>query len=124
MSKWELLTEIKDTGYYIGWRRIHPNIHMPIPMQPMSKTSLVQIGGQDGLYQVRGLTYAHSIFLAHEHKAGLKLFDESHHSKTIEEARTKATELKRKIAKLFDDVSRSDSLGNLIMRSILKGSLA
>ncbi len=41
MAKWELITEVKDAGYYIGWKRVHPEIHMPEPMEPMSKTSLV-----------------------------------------------------------------------------------
>jgi len=116
MIKWELITEVKDTGYYIGWKRAHKFIHMPEPMQPMSKFSLVQIGGKDGDYQVRGLTYAHNVFEIHLHKAGLKLFDEIYHRNTIGEAQILATELKKKIAKLFDGITRSDNSGMLILR--------
>jgi len=114
MSKWELITEVKDTVYYIGWNRRHKQIHMPEPMQPMSKTSLVQIGRQEGCYQVRGLTYAHSVF--EPHKAGLKLFDETHNCQTLIEAQSKATELKKVIAKLFEGITRSDNKGNLVLR--------
>lgn len=114
MGNWELITEVKDTGYYIGWRRRHKMIHMPEPMQPMGKTSLVQIGGRDGNYEVRGLTYAHSIF--EPHGEGLKLFDSTYSCKTREEALSKAAELKRHIAKLFDDITRSDNIGSLILR--------
>lgn len=114
MSNWELITEVKDTGYYIGWRRAHKMIHMPEPMQPTGKSSLVQIGGHDGNYEVHGLTYAHSVF--EPHKAGLKLFDEVCRCATLAEAQTKATELKRKVAKLFDDVTHSDNTGKLILR--------
>ena len=86
MAKWELLAEHKDTGYYIGWHRIHRMIHTPKPMQPMSKDSLVQIGGHEGLYEVRGMTTAHSILPDMEYsigKLGLKLFDETHICKTL-----------------------------------------
>lgn len=117
MSNWELITEVKDTGYYIGWRRVHKYIHIPEPMQPMSKTSLVQIAkteGTGGSYEVRGLTYAHSVF--EPHKAGLKLFDETHHCITLGEARAKTTELKLRITKLFDEITRSDETGKLILR--------
>ncbi len=119
MNNWELITEVKDTGYYIGWRRGHKFIHMPEPMQPMSKTSLVQIGGYDGSYQVRGLTFAHSVFEAHLHKPGLNLFDESYICTTLEEARDKATELKHRIAKQFDGITKSDNNGDLILRPIV-----
>ncbi len=114
MSKWELITEVKDTGYYISWQQQHKKIHMPEPMQPMSKTSLVQIEGREGCYQVRGLTYAHSVF--EPHKSGLKLFDETHNCQTIIEAQSKATELKKTIAKLFEGITRSDNNGNLVLR--------
>ena len=115
MAKWELIAEVKDTGYYIGWKRAHKFIHVPEPIEPMGKTSLVQLGGRKGNYlnhyEVRGLTYAHFIF--EPHKAGLKLFDEVYFCQTIEEARVKATELKKKIARLFDEITRSDETGNL-----------
>lgn len=117
MSEWELITEVKDTGYYIGWRREHKFLHMPDPMEPMGKVSLVQIGGSEGSYQVLGLTYAHSVF--EPHTVGLKLFDEVCYCQTIDEAQSKATELKRKITKLFDDITRSDNIGKLILRPIL-----
>lgn len=117
MAQWDLITEVKDSGYYIGWKRQHKFIHMPEPMEPMSKTSLVQIGGHDSDYEVRGLTYAHSIF--EPHKAGLKLFDKISHCATLAEAQAKATELKRTIAKLFDDITRSDNTGKLILRDNL-----
>jgi len=114
MNNWELIAEVKDTGYYIGWGRKHKFIHMPEPMQPMSKMSLVQIGGTEGSYQVRGITYAHSILEPHE--AGLKLFDDTCCCKTIDEAQAKAASLKREIAKLFDGVSRSDNTNKLVLR--------
>lgn len=116
MSNWELLGEIKDSGYYISWKRQHKMIHMPEPMQPMSKASLVQISGRNGEFQVRGLTYAHSVFDIHAHRAGLKLFDETRHTGTLTEAQRIATELKRKIAKQFDDVTHSDNTGTLLLR--------
>ena len=115
MSKWEVITEVKDTGYYIGWQRDHKMIHMPEPMEPMSKTSLVHIGGRDGCYQVRGLTFAHSVF--EQHRPGLRLFDKTYIYQTMTESQVKATELKKTIAKLFDGITRSDSNGNLVLRN-------
>ncbi len=114
MIKWELITEIKDSGYYIGWRRAHKMIHMPEPRQPMSKSSLVQIGGKDGDFRVRGLTYAHNIF--EPHKAGLKLYDETHHVVNYDEAHLLATGIKKTISRLFDGITRSDNTGKLILR--------
>jgi len=114
MAKWELIGEVKDTGYYIGWGCEHKMIHCPEPMEPMGKHSLVQIGGHEGDYQVRGLTYAHSVF--EPHKEGLKLFDETYRCQAIIEAQSKATELKKKVAKLFDDITRSDNTGKLLLR--------
>jgi hypothetical protein len=125
MAKWELITEVKDSGYYIGWRRVHPMIHMPDPMEPMGKSSLVQIGGHDGLYEVRGLTYAHSVFRESEHgigRSGLKIFDETRLCGTLDEARTKATGLKKRIARLFDGVTKSDCEGRLVLRPSLATS--
>lgn len=118
MARWELLTEHKDAGgYYIGWRRLHPMIHIPNPMQPMGKASLVQISGQDGCYQVRGLTHAYNVLEPPPHK-GLKLFDENHFCETLEEAQAKATKLKQTIAKMFDDITKSDKAGQLIARPV------
>ena len=115
MAKWELIAEVKDAGYYIGWRRRHPEIHMPEPMQPMSKSSLVQIGGREGSYEVRGLTYAHSVF-AEPMASGLKLFDETHRFTSLEDAQNEAEELKKRIASLFDHVTRSDVKGKFVGR--------
>lgn len=116
MARWELIEEIRDTGYYIGWSRKHPYVHRPVPMQPMSKASLVQIGGRKGMYKVKGLTFAHSIFgkVWGEHEIGLKLFDKTYIVKTLEDARSKATELKKEIAKTFDSVTHSNERGELV----------
>ncbi len=103
--KWELITEVKDSGYYIGWKRVHPNIHDMLD-SPASKTSIVQIGGSKQNYEVRGLTYAHSVF-AKVGTAGTKLFDETSHFKSLMEARIKANALKKQIAKQFDKLTRS-----------------
>lgn len=117
MAKWLLITEVKDSGYYIGWGREHKRIHCPEPMQPMSKHSLVQICGSKEGYQVRALTYAHNVFELHEHKSGLKLFDEACFCKTLGEAQAKSVELKKKLANIFDDITKSDSQGKLILRA-------
>ncbi len=73
---------------------------------PASKTSIVQIGGSNQNYEVRGVTYAHSVF-ARIGTAGTNLFDERYHFTNLEDARVKANELKKQIAKQFDGLTRS-----------------
>lgn len=118
-NKWEIILELKDTGYYICWRRIHGEIHMPEPMMPMSKDSIVQIGGKEGMYEIRGMTTAHCIFPNEKYsvgKPGLSLFDKKVFKPTLAEAQAVASEFKKEIAKRFDKVTRTDSSGKLIER--------
>ncbi len=120
MPKWELITEVKDSGYYIGWKRANKEIHMPKPMTPMSKTSLVQIGGnnKDG-YAIRGMVVAHSIFPSDKYgigHQGLRLFDKTIYRRTLPHAQIIATVLKREIVKQFDTVTKTDINDKLLRK--------
>ena len=110
MAKWDKVTEVKENGYYIGWYRRHPMIHMRKD-GPCAKDSLVQISStRDGAFTIEGYTYAH-IFPFTPGQKGITLLKEFRYAKGLKEAKNKAAELKSYLAKRFDPVTRDPALG-------------
>lgn len=105
MAKWAKITESKSNGYYIGWFRQHPEIHVMKGGLPYSKTSLVQIGGRRGGYEVLAETVAHIIGATSGMK-GTVLLKEVGIVPTLSVARRRAAQLKSRLAKRWDRLSR------------------
>jgi hypothetical protein len=116
-GRWQLIDEIGTpaSGYYIGWMRQHKNVELK-PF-PYSKTSLVQISGRGNIFGITALTFAHSIFPVTGGKfaptrgqKGLKLFERHEGATSLMVARRKAEELKKTLARRFDQVTRNTVL--------------
>lgn len=107
MAVWDKITEFREDGYYIGWHRLHPEIHESRkPPYVKAKHSLVQIGGKPGLYEVLGQTVMRSVFARPGEKRREVVFKKVYMARTLTEAQQIATRLKRGLAKQFDKLSR------------------
>jgi len=111
MATWQKLEEVKPSekygpGSYIGWWREHPNIHQ-LSTEPYvyKKTSLVQIGGHPGRYEVLAQTVIHSILEGRPGVRGTVIFKETHGFDNIGDARGWVDSQKTKLSRQFDGIT-------------------
>jgi hypothetical protein len=121
-GKWQKIEDrvFPGGGIYIGWMRQHKFVELKRGY-PFGKVSLVQISGKGNVFGITALTSAHSVFPLSAYsrygetapvkgQKGLKLFERHEGATSLKVAMRKAEELKKTLARRFDQVTRDTVL--------------
>lgn len=111
IGKWIKIDEEGDpkTSYYIGWYRIHPTVHVRSD-GPYTKTTLVQIGGSPGRFEV----LRQSTFHAPMAKRGVKGILVTRRLEIVPDYKTAlqiANNMKREAVSQYDKLTKDFFLG-------------
>lgn len=105
MASWEKIAHSKSPGgFYMGWFRRHPMIHMTAK-EPAAKTSLVQISWDGYRFHILAQTTSHGVFTQPPGTKGTTLYKKTKIMTNKRAAFAEVVRLKRMLAGKYDKVT-------------------